>query len=71
MESSQLLLSELEAAKVLSISAKTLSKLRKNGDVAFVPIGRAIRYELQALSDFIGRFRTLAAHQEISHNQCV
>lgn len=61
MESENLLLTENQAAKLLNISGKTLSKIRKRGEVVFVPVGRAIRYEVEALRDLICRFRTIAA----------
>lgn len=61
MESEELLLTENEAAGLLKISGKTLSKIRKRGEIKFVVIGRAIRYEVQALRDLISRSSELVA----------
>ncbi len=61
MESESLLITELQAAKKLNLSAKTLSKIRKRGDIPFVREGRAIRYDIQSLVDWIMRTRAVAA----------
>ncbi len=61
MESESLLITELEAAKRLNLSSKTLSKVRKRGDIAFVQVGRAIRYDVPAIVDWIMRTRAVAA----------
>ena len=53
METKKLLCTEAEAAKLLSVSAKTLSRLRKAGKLQFVRFGNAIRYELHALTCLI------------------
>jgi excisionase family DNA binding protein len=61
MESEDLLLTENQAAKRLNISGKTLSKIRKRGEIAFLQIGRAIRYDVQSLLEWIMRSRMLSA----------
>lgn len=61
MESDNLLINEKQAAKRLSLSAKTLSKIRKRGEIAFVAVGRAIRYDVQSINAWIERARTTAA----------
>jgi len=61
MESDRLLLTEVQAAKRLNLSSKTLSKIRKRGEIAFVAVGRAIRYDLESITDWIMRTKTVAA----------
>jgi excisionase family DNA binding protein len=48
-----LLLDERAAARALSISDRTLSKLRKKGKLTCVRIGRAVRYEVAELQRWI------------------
>jgi len=62
MESDRLLLTEVQAAKRLNLSSKTLSKIRKRGEIAFVAVGRAIRYDLESITDWIMRTKTVAAN---------
>ncbi len=50
-----LLVTEVEAAKALAISPKTLWRLRKSGEIPAVLIGRAVRYSTTALVDWIER----------------
>ena len=61
MESDSLLLTEFQAAKRLNLSSKTLSKIRKRGEIHFVQVGRAIRYDIEAILDWIMRSRTVAS----------
>jgi excisionase family DNA binding protein len=61
MESDSLLLTELQAAKRLNLSSKTLSKIRKRGEIHFVKVGRAIRYDVEAIVAWIMRTRTVAS----------
>lgn len=49
----KLLFTEPQAAKLLNLSTKTLSRLRKAGQLQFVRIGNAVRYELEALTALI------------------
>lgn len=49
----KLLFSEIEAARILSLSTKTLARLRKAGKLNFVRIGSAVRYDLQSLLTWI------------------
>ncbi|WP_428304413.1 helix-turn-helix domain-containing protein [Lacipirellula sp.] len=56
----KLLYTEPQAAKLLNLSTKTLSRLRKAGKLQFVRIGDAIRYELDALTALIQGCRTPA-----------
>lgn len=60
METNPLLYTEIQAAKMLSLSSKTLSKIRKRGEIHFVQVGRAIRYDVQSIADWIMRSKTLA-----------
>ena len=60
MESDALLLTEIQAAKRLNLSTKTLSKIRKRGEIPFVREGRAIRYYVQSIIDWINRTQTVA-----------
>ncbi len=61
MESDSLLLTELQAAKKLNLSSKTLSKVRKRGEIHFVQVGRSIRYDVQSIIDWIMRSKTVAS----------
>jgi len=61
MESENLLLTEIQAAKKLNLSSKTLSKIRKRGEIHFVQVGRAIRYDVQSIIDWIMRSKSLAS----------
>ena len=54
------LLTEVEAAKRLAICQKTLARIRQRGEITFLQIGRAIRYDLQSLADWIVRTRQQA-----------
>lgn len=47
------MLTELEAADVLGISARTLWQLRKDEKVRAVRIGRSVRYDPADLREFI------------------
>jgi hypothetical protein len=59
MEAESLLLTEIQAAKKLNLSSKTLSKIRKRGEIHFVPIGRAIRYDIPSILDWINRTKAV------------
>lgn len=49
----RLLLSSREAAKTLNICERTLYSLTKAGELPVVRIGRAVRYSLDDLKDWI------------------
>ncbi|MCC6493224.1 MAG: helix-turn-helix domain-containing protein [Pirellulales bacterium] len=51
----RLLLTEREAAQRLALSPKTLYNLRKRGEIAFVRVGAAIRYDVRSLLAWIDR----------------
>lgn len=51
--SEPLLITEAEAAKLLSIGARTLRKLAKSGEVPSLKIGRSVRYSLEMLRQWI------------------
>lgn len=53
----QLLLTEHEAAGRLRISARTLRRARQEGQLHYVLIGRAVRYTLTDLESFVDRLR--------------
>lgn len=53
----RLLVTEAEAARLLSLSVRSLYSLRKGGELAFVPVGSTIRYALADLQEFIARRR--------------
>ena len=48
-----LLLTSIQAAKALSISARTLWQLKKDGKLSFVRIYRSIRYDPKDIAAFI------------------
>lgn len=49
----KLLLTPREAAKMLSISERTLWTLTKNGILRVKRIGRAVRYSLTVLTEYV------------------
>lgn len=49
----RLLLTEAEAADAVQLCRRTLRKARQDGRLAYVLIGRAVRYTLDDLRDFI------------------
>ena len=53
MDIQQILLDEKQAAEILNISRRTLSRLTSNGEVPSVKIGRLRRYPYQALLGWI------------------
>ena len=53
IESPRLLLSTREAAKALSVCEKTLWTLTKNGELPVIRIGRAVRYSIADLQNWI------------------
>jgi helix-turn-helix protein len=60
------LLTEREAARLLCISPKTLTTWRSLGryGLAFIKVGRRVRYESTALRDFIARRRVVRTAQK-------
>jgi len=48
-----LLLTSIQAAKALSISARTLWQLKKEGKLPFVRIYRSVRYDPKDIAAFI------------------
>ncbi len=60
-----LLLTSRQAAKALAISERTLWGLTApRGPIPVVPIGRAIRYALEDLRDFVARKRVASPFPE-------
>lgn len=49
----RLLLSPREAAKALSICERTLYGMTKRGEIPVIRIGRAVRYSLEDLHEWI------------------
>ena len=49
----QLLLTVREAAKALSVCEKTLWTMTKNGEIPVIRMGRAVRYPLDGLRQWI------------------
>ncbi len=49
------LMTEPQAAALLNINPRTLRKVRKLGQIAFVRIGRCVRYSPQEVADYVGR----------------
>ncbi len=52
-----LLLTCQQAADALAISTRTLWELTKRGEVPCVRLGRAVRYAVQDLSEYVERLR--------------
>jgi excisionase family DNA binding protein len=53
MENQKLLLDPRAAAKVLSVSPRTLWSLTHSGEIKSVRIGRLVRYPIDALREFV------------------
>jgi excisionase family DNA binding protein len=53
--SEQLLLKPAEAAKALAISLSYLRELKAAGEIPFVPLGGAVRYDIVDLRAYIER----------------
>ena len=53
----KLLLSEREAARILSISPRKLWSIRSAGEIAHVQLGRMVRYAVDDLQAHIDRHR--------------
>jgi excisionase family DNA binding protein len=49
------LLTELEAAKMLQTSTRSVRKARQAGDLTHVQIGRLVRYRIEDVHDFVTR----------------
>jgi len=49
----RLLVNEPEAARLLSLSPRTLFSLRQSGEMPFIQLGRAIRYRVADLYQWI------------------
>ena len=58
--SEPLLLTEPQAAKSLGVSAKTMSRLRANGEIEAIQIGRSVRYRPEALRALVERLTRLS-----------
>ena len=56
----RLLLSAREAAKALFVCEKTLWTLTKKGEIPVVRIGRAVRYSVDDLREWIQKHKTSA-----------
>ncbi len=54
----KILVDENEATKMLCLCPKTVYSLRKAGKLPFVQLGRAIRYRVESLLDFIKQLET-------------
>ena len=52
------LLNPKEAARILDISTRTLARMIKRGDIAFVRVGGSLRFKPDDLVAFIGENRT-------------
>ena len=59
-----LLLDEREAARQLAVSTRSLWQLRKDGKIAFVPVGGRVLYDPADLAAFISRQRRPATVPE-------
>ncbi len=53
----KLLLTEREAVEMLGLSARTLFSLRQRGELAYVKIGSAIRYDPVDINALIEKHR--------------
>jgi excisionase family DNA binding protein len=55
------MVSERDAARLLGLSAVTVARLRKRGDIPAVIIGRAVRYAVADLQTWIAQQREVGA----------
>lgn len=67
------ILTEKDAAKLLSLSARTLLRLRRAGEIGFYQLAsRRVGYSAEHLQDFLKRHEqgilALSSHAEASHN---
>jgi len=53
VNTSDRLITPAEAAEMLSTTPKALDHRRRSGELAFVPLGRLIRYRLSTIQKFI------------------
>lgn len=68
-EADSALLTEIEAARFLAISPRTLWSLRQSGEIPHLRIGRAVRYSRASLHDWIDqRSRCGSSHGIPSHD---
>ena len=58
------LLAPRDAARTLAISERTLWTLTHRGDISAVRIGRAVRYDLADLRQFVARAKTEGGRNE-------
>jgi excisionase family DNA binding protein len=49
------LLTKTEAAERLRVSASTVDRLRAQGEIAWVPVGRQVRFRPEAIADYVQR----------------
>jgi excisionase family DNA binding protein len=49
------LLTKPEAAEKLRVSPSTVDRLRAQGEIAWVPVGRQVRFRPEAIDDYIER----------------
>ena len=68
-DAARLLITSPEAAKLMTISERTLFTLRKEGDLPYVRIGRSIRYDPRDIGVWIERHKSVggaSAHNDSS-----
>ncbi len=53
LETDVLLIDEKEASRILNISIRKLSDMRKAGAIPFVPVEGSIRYSVSALVEWV------------------
>jgi excisionase family DNA binding protein len=49
------LLTKSEAAERLRVSPSTVDRLRAQGEIAWVPVGRQVRFRPEAIADYVQR----------------
>ncbi|MET0938071.1 MAG: helix-turn-helix domain-containing protein [Gaiellaceae bacterium] len=49
------LLTKSEAAEKLHVSPSTVDRLRAQGEIAWVPVGRQVRFRPEAIADYVER----------------
>jgi excisionase family DNA binding protein len=58
-------LTKAEAAEKLRVSPSTVDRLRAQGEIAWVPVGRQIRFRAEALADYVKRSERRVASEPV------
>jgi excisionase family DNA binding protein len=68
MNEAKILLNKVEVSKLLRVSPATLDRITKKGELAFVKVGRSVRFKPKDVADYINRSSEVA---ELVNNQTI